>query len=289
MCQIGELFESHGPAFPVGTLQHIPPQGVEMRMSKCSRIVSGTLLNFNMCRVCGMWLQSGDPNLRQEHLCVRCCQANCSRCDNLCCCHRNAEGRYGEANAITLRVPKDFSLAEEAKIEWPPKLTAYRKTLAAWPAEIKFLLVIGRPGAGKTYTAWAVARRLASIGLGIALQTGFAHEGHKIDEIPSTTAVFERWKRTQTFGSRPDSFSEFNATRLILDEFGHDAGQILRLSWNQFIRDRIGRRLDNGMPTMLLSVRTQQELAEIYGPEVGSRLQRFKVIELKNQDLRCEP
>jgi DNA replication protein DnaC len=137
------------------------------------------------------------------------------------------------------------------------------------------LLLMGRPGTGKTFLLSCIAEAVAGKGFWV-----------HYTQTPAALAALEaeRFRRDADTTERDNLH---RATLLLLDDFGSE--------WNTPSSQTalfmlVSQRLNEGRPTAIATILNDDEIAKRYPPQLASRLTgAYQTAVLFGEDLRCAP
>jgi hypothetical protein len=211
------------------------------------------------CADCKFWISDLTPawtTVGSGHEAVNVCEP---------CGRKRGIGPQG-VQRVEIDIPPMFVGADLSSLT-----KALQRALAGWPQKIPQLFLSGIEGRGKTFACWAVVRHLAD-------------QGKRATYIDAAR-IRGMWAEAFLPGQREKIKDRLSTTGLLILDDITRANQ--SEGWNSVLLDVLNERWQFHRPTLLTSMKTLAETAELYGlPALTSRLARYTTVTLDGPDRR---
>jgi DNA replication protein DnaC len=187
----------------------------------------------------------------------------------------------GDAKWIDIRPPKKYHGAI-----WNTIAAVLQKQIMPFVDGTDDLLTfVGCPGAGKTWAAWATA----GVFLVNHAETYFYnHNYHGNHFFTNWYVINEAARDSRLFGEEGEGNREWldrlaAAELLVIDEFA--TARPYEAEFMGVMRI-IHHRFDNGLPTILITTKSEQQISEIIGEAMVSRINSGVMVRMQGRDRR---
>lgn len=167
--------------------------------------------------------------------------------------------------ALKITVPSAYAFADLNQI----KPADRRNMIASWPEKNKFMVIVGVIGSGKTHTAWALIKHLGQQGRAVRfIDCKEARQEYVSALNEQRHFLLNSWA---------------NSPCLILDSIADVPASD---GWKQAVFTLLDRRWNQQKPTLVITKAGGAEFEAIYGADLRSRMNQYRVVLMDDVDRR---